>query len=182
MKKIALFTSLISLFFLNSCVKTLEAPELINEEELITTLVVSLESATDKIELRYTDLDGDGPNPGVFQAPNLKPNTTYEGKLQFLNESESPAEDITLEIEEESNDHQVFYVVNGLNVTIEPVNIDSNGYYLGTSFNLTTLTAASEGQLQFILRHLPTKPNDGNPSTAGGATDLSVIFNLKITE
>ncbi len=181
MKNITFFTSLISLIFLNSCVKTLEAPELINEEELITTLVVTLESATDQIELRYTDLDGDGPNQGVFQAPNLKPNTTYSGKLQFLNESESPAEDITLEIEEESNDHQVFYVVNGLNATIEPVNIDLNGYYLGTTFSLTTLSV-SEGQLQFILRHLPTKPNDGNPATAGGATDLSVIFNLKITE
>lgn len=180
MRSSVFYISLISLLF-NSCIKSLEAPELINEEELITTLVVQLENTSEIIELRYTDLDGDGPNIGVYQTQELKANTTYSGRLQFLNESDSPAEDITLEVEEEADDHQIFYLVNGLDLSIESTNLDNNGYYLGTEFTITTASASS-GQLQFILRHLPNKPNDGNPATAGGATDLSVAFSLNISE
>lgn len=181
MRTTTLFTFILSSLLYTSCIKSLEAPELINEEELITTLVVYLESATETIELRYTDLDGDGPNEGVYSTANLKANTTYSGSLKFINESINPAEDITLEVEEEADDHQVFYVVNGLDLSIESTNLDTKGYYLGTEFSIQTQSASS-GQLQFILRHLPTKPNDGNPATAGGATDLSVVFPLTVTE
>ena len=181
MKNLFFLFSILSLFLFNSCIKSLETPELINEEELITTLVVTLNSATESLELRYTDLDGDGPNTGEYQLEDLKANTNYTGTLKFLNVTEDPAEDITLEVKEESNDHQVFYVVNGLDVVIESTDLDNNGYYLGTEFTLRTSTT-STGQLQFILRHLPNKPNDGNPATAGGATDLSVSFPLSIIE
>ena len=181
MKTILRLSSLLILLITTSCIKGLEAPELINEEELITTLVISLDSGTETLEFRYTDLDGDGPSQGVFQIQDLKAHTNYSGRISFLNESESPAEDITEEVEEESDDHQVFYLVNGLDLTIESTNLDSKGYYLGTEFNLST-ASPSQGQLQFILRHLPTKPNDGNPATAGGATDLSVAFTLQIVE
>jgi hypothetical protein len=51
--------------------------------------------------LTSRDLDGDGPNaPVVTVSGDLLVNTTYTGSVSFLNESITPADDITLELKE----------------------------------------------------------------------------------
>ena len=39
----------------------------------------------------------------------LTANTTYDGSIRLLNESEEEVEEITEEIEEEDDEHQFFY-------------------------------------------------------------------------
>ena len=56
--------------------------------------------------------------------------------------------------------------------------MDSNGYFLGTEFELTANTASS-GSLTFTLRHEPTKPNQGL-SSAGGETDTEATFAITV--
>lgn len=157
-------------------------PEVVNEEEIITTLTVTLtpNGGGTAITLQTRDLDGDGPNaPVVEVSGNLAAETTYNGSIVLLNETVSPAEDITEEVEEESDEHQFFYTVgNGLNVTTDYSNFDTNGNPLGTEFTLTT-AAASSGDLTFTLRHEPTKPNTGL-SDAGGETDFTTTFNVTV--
>ncbi|MAH82264.1 MAG: type 1 periplasmic binding fold superfamily protein [Flavobacteriaceae bacterium] len=155
-------------------------PEAVNEEEVITTMEVTLTSGASVITLKTQDLDGDGPNaPVVTVSGNLAAGTTYDGVMKFLNELESPAENITEEVEEEDLDHQVFFTVgSGLDVTTEYSNNDSAGNPLGTQFKLTA-GSASSGNLTFTLVHEPTKPNTGLAS-AGGETDIDATFSITI--
>ena len=155
-------------------------PEVVNEEEVITTMEVTLTSGASVIILKTQDLDGDGPNaPVVTVSGNLAAGTTYDGVMKFLNELESPAENITEEVEEEDLEHQVFFTVgSGLDVTTEYSNFDSAGNNLGTQFKLTA-GSASSGNLTFSLVHEPTKPNTGLAS-AGGETDIDATFSITI--
>ena len=153
---------------------------MVNEEEVITTMEVTLTSGASVIILKTQDLDGDGPNaPVVTVSGNLAAGTTYDGVMKFLNELESPAENITEEVEEEDLEHQVFFTVgSGLDVTTEYSNFDSAGNNLGTQFKLTA-GSASSGNLTFSLVHEPTKPNTGLAS-AGGETDIDATFSITI--
>jgi hypothetical protein len=174
-----LFTTLLFV----SCSKDDDStPEPVNEEEVITTLTATLVPAGQgtTITLKSQDLDGDGPNPPVITVSgNLSAGVIYNGTIELLNEMESPAEDITEEVEEEDLDHQFFYTIGGgLDVTTSYENNDSEGNPLGTEFTLVA-GAASSGALTFTLRHEPTKPNTGLDD-AGGETDLAVTFNLTV--
>ena len=156
-------------------------PIIINEEEVITTVRVQLTEGTNMVTLESLDDDGDdGPNAPVFTISGpLTANTTYTGTVTFLNEIEDPAEDITEEVEEESDEHQVFFTpASGLNVTTTATNFDGNGNPLGTEFTLTT-GEASTGNFTVTLRHEPTKPNTGL-ADAGGETDVEVTFNVTV--
>ena len=45
--------------------------------------------------------------------------TQYQGAVRFLNETETPAEEITDEVLEEADEHQVFYTTSeGLNIQL----------------------------------------------------------------
>ena len=161
-----------------SCSKDDDSPEPINEEEVITTMTVVLNPGN--ITLKSQDLDGDGPNaPNVTVSGNLSANTTYTGSVTFLNELESPAEDITEEVEEEDDKHQVIFVSSGVALSVSDLNTDGNGNDLGTQFSLST-AAAGSGTLRIVLRHEPTKPNDGTLAGAGGETDIDVSFNVTV--
>ncbi|OIQ30967.1 MAG: type 1 periplasmic binding fold superfamily protein [Bacteroidetes bacterium MedPE-SWsnd-G2] len=175
-----LIPALFSTLLFVSCSSDDDTPAPVNEEELITTLTVTLSDGGTPITLTYQDLDGDGPNnPEITVSGDLANNTVYNGSIVLLNESVSPAEDITEEVEEESDEHQFFYTIgNGLNATTAYTNFDTNGENLGTTFTLTT-GDASAGTLTFTLRHEPTKPNTGL-ADAGGETDIETTFNVTI--
>ncbi|WP_046755767.1 hypothetical protein [Kordia jejudonensis] len=164
-----------SLLF-TACSSDDDAPAPVNEEEVITTVTVSLTNGGNTITLVSRDLDGDGPNDPVFTiSGNLAASTTYLGSVVLLNETETPAENITTEVTEEDLEHQLFYTVGGnLDLTTSNFNLDSAGNILGTTFQLTT-GAASTGSFTVTLRHEPTKPNTGL-ADAGGETDVSATF------
>ncbi|HET8735419.1 MAG TPA: type 1 periplasmic binding fold superfamily protein [Pricia sp.] len=157
-----------------------ETPEPVNEEEVITTMTVTLTPDGDgpPITMQTQDLDGAGPNaPEVEVSGNLTTGATYDGSILLLNETKTPAENITEEVEAEAGKHQFFYSVGGnLDVTTEYGNLDDAGNPLGTAFTLT-VGAASSGTLTFTLRHEPTKPNTGLDD-AGGETDITATFEV----
>ena len=96
-------------------------PDPVNEEEVITTLTVTLDSGSDTVVMQYQDLDGDGSDVAtVTVSGSLNANTVYDGSIVLLNETEMPAENITVEVEEEDDEHQFFYTVgSGLDVATE---------------------------------------------------------------
>ncbi len=157
-------------------------PDPVNEEEVITTLTATLtpDGGGTTITLQTRDLDGDGPNaPEVTVSGNLATGVTYNGSIVLLNETETPAENITEEVMEEAEEHQFFYTTGGgLEVTTVYVDMDSDGNPLGTEFTLTAGNPSS-GTLTFTLRHEPTKPNTGL-SDAGGETDIAATFNVTV--
>ena len=159
-----------------------DTPEPVNEDELITTLSVTLtpDGGGDAVTLKKFDSDGDGPLAPEITSGNLTAGTTYSGSILVLNETESPAENVTLEVVEEGGDHQFFYIPDAnLDITTTYGNNDAAGNPLGTEFTLTT-GDISTGNLTITLRHEPKKPNDGTLDDAGGETDVDGVFPISI--
>tara|TARA_B100000989_G_C19430834_1_gene422977 strand:- start:248 stop:793 length:546 start_codon:yes stop_codon:yes gene_type:complete len=163
-----------------SCSKDDDEPEHVHEHEVMTTMNVTLTSSSGNVTLSFQDLDIDGPNPpSISVSGNLSSETLYMGSIEILNETETPPENVTTEIIEENDEHQFFFTLSsGLEVDISTTDSDSNGNPLGQQFNLQTHSPGS-GTLTITLIHEPNKPNSGL-SSAGGATDIEVTFNLVV--
>lgn len=192
MKKLFYLTALtVSIFTISSCNKD-DSPTIfplpINEEELITTVTTTLTNGANVITLRSRDLDGDGPtDPVVTVSGNLMANTVYTGRISLLDETKTPIDDITEEIEtsvQEKLDHQFFFgALDGLFGTFLYTDQDANAKPVGINFTYTTGTASS-GKLNVILKHLPNKNAAGvaagNIANSGGATDVDVKYSITI--
>lgn len=154
-----------------------------NEEELITNVTFTLTpTAGDPVTLSFVDPDGDG--NGTVTGGTLAANTTYTGAIVLTNESESPAEDITEEVQEEDLDHQFFFSASaGLNVTVSYGDADANGNPLGLATTVTT-GDASTGTLNVTLLHEPAKDasgvSDGDITNAGGEADVDITFDITV--
>ncbi len=160
-------------------------PELPNEEELITTLIYTLTPTAGgaPVVLSYRDLDGDGGNPPVITTGNLTANTTYNGTIVLLNESKTPAEDITAEVRAEGKAHQLFFRSTVSGMTITYTDTDADGRPIGLSTQLST-GARGSGNLTITLRHNPNKAAagvaQGNIANAGGETDIETTFDINV--
>ena len=187
MKKIFSFYLLLALTVsMASCDKEDEPddPIIPNQEEVITTLTYTLTPVGEGnvVVFSFQDLDGDGGNDPVLTEGTLAANTVYAGALVLLNETESPAEDITLEVEEEADEHQFFFssTLSDLSVSYTDT---YNGNPLGITSELTT-GAAGSGVMTVILRHEPNKDAegvaDGDITNAGGETDIEVDFTVNV--
>jgi len=153
--------------------------EQVNEEEQITTVRVELTSGTDVVVLNYLDADGDGPGDAVVTGGTLTAGTSYTGTVTFLNEMESPAEDITVEVREEGEEHQLFYSFSDSSVaSVSNLDEDADGNTLGLSFTLSALTIGST-DMNVTLIHEPTKPAT-TVAEAGGETDIAVSFPVTV--
>lgn len=182
MKKLRNLTiAMVILTSLNSCNND---DTQVNEEEVITTVTTTLTGGGQTITLTSRDLDGDGPNaPVVTASGNLTANRTYTGAVTFLNETVSPADNITTEVLEEGVDHQIFYQAPSALGTFTYSDTDANGKPIGLRFTLLTGNAGS-GNITVTLRHLPNKSATGVASgditNAGGATDAAVTYQVTV--
>ncbi|WP_348668036.1 type 1 periplasmic binding fold superfamily protein [uncultured Polaribacter sp.] len=184
-KTIILLAGVSSIFL--ACSNNDDLPEVINEEELITTVSATLipQNGGETILLKSIDLDGgDGPNaPVISVSGNLTSDTNYAVTLEILNETEDPAENITLEILEEDEAHQFFYSFTNSLATTTYKDQDANGNPVGVVFDLVTGTAAT-GNFNITLKHEPNKEaanvSSGDITNASGETDVQVTFNLTV--
>lgn len=152
----------------------------VNEDEVITTVITTLTGGGQVVTLTSRDLDGDGPNaPVITVSGNLSANTSYMGSVSFLNETETPAENITTEIVDEGVDHQLFFQAPSALGTFTYNDTDANGKPIGIQFTLLTGNATS-GNLLVTLRHEPNKSAagvaTGDITNAGGSTDAAITY------
>lgn len=158
-----------------------------NEQELITTVKATFTPVLgggSPVEFTFSDIDGDGGNAPVITNGTLAANTSYSLALEFLNESETPAENKNSEIISEGKEHQVFFqTASGLNLSFSYSDQDADGKPIGLSA-LANTTAASSGNLKITLRHEPNKGGanvaSGDITNAGGETDVEVNFNVTV--
>lgn len=160
-------------------------PDIPEEEELITTLRYTLTpvGGGDVVELYFQDLDGPGGEDATITADTLAANTTYIGSFELLNEQESPAENITEEIEEEKEEHQFFFKTSITGLTVGYTDKDAGDKPVGLE-SLVATTEAGSGTFTVTLIHEPVKDAagvaDGDITNAGGETDIEVLFNVTI--
>lgn len=156
-----------------------------NEEELITTVRLTFQSANnvEQKQFSYVDLDGDGGAAPVIEADTLSADSIYAVTIEVLNESDDPAEDITAEILAEDEAHQFFFQPTGVNVAVTYADADGNGQQIGLT-TTWTVGAASNGTIVVTLRHGPDKGatgvSTGDITNAGGDTDIEVTFPVVI--
>ena len=91
---------------------------------------------------------------------------------------EDPAEDITEEVQEEDDEHQVFFSASGVVMEFVYMDFDGDGNPLGTQFVLAPISQG-DGSLTITLIHEPNKPNDGL-DTAGGEIDIQTTFSVTV--
>lgn len=156
----------------------------VNEEEVITTVTTTLTNGSTVITLRSRDLDGDGPNvPVVTVSGPLRANTVYTGAVTFLNETVAPIDDITLEVKEEGEEHQLFFQAPSALGTFAYTDTDAKGKPIGLEFTMTTKSATS-GNLVVTLRHQPNKSasgvTTGDIANAGGSTDAAITYPVEV--
>lgn len=152
-----------------------------NDGELITTVKVSLTEvgATTPQVFVFKDVDGPGGQaPVQFDSIIVNANKIYSASVQLLNESVSPADDITLEVSAEADDHQFYYEPTVAGLTVTNLNVDSKGLPLGTS-SIWTTTAVGKGTMKITLKHKPGAKAAGDP-VSKGETDIEVGFGVRV--
>jgi hypothetical protein len=161
-----------------------EDPEPENEEELITTLEMTFSpvGGGDDVVFSVYDEDGDGPIEPVYTNGTLAANTDYNVAIEVRNDVEN--EDITAEIIEEDEEHQFFFqTAVSLFLEFSYEDADDNGDPIGLS-TIFYAQEPSNGTLTVTLRHEPNKSADGarngDPSNAGGETDIQATFDVVI--
>ena len=139
------------------------------KQKVISSGTKNLDEAKVILEKWYDDLVS-----GALEAKNQENDHISDKTAETAS-----TENITVEIEEEDDEHQFFYTVgSGLDVFTEYSNFDGDGNPLGTLFALN-VGSASSGGLTFTLRHEPNKPNSGLEN-AGGSTDIEVTFDVTV--
>jgi hypothetical protein len=175
---------------LASCKKEADAPAVTpppdtNESELITTVRLTFYtlSFAEYKYMTFTDPDGDGGALPIILADTLSADSIYNVEVEVLNESVSPAEDITQEIIAEGTAHQFFFQQDPDLLFLNYGDSDDNGAPIGV-LNTCVVITPGAGTLRVILRHQPDKSavgvSSGDITNAGGDTDIEVVFPLVV--
>jgi len=172
-----------------------DTPSAVNEEELITDMVLTFTNTADQSVSTFTFSDPDGPGGNAPSIDDivLTDTAVYNVSVQVLDASNpNDVEDITSEVLEEDEEHQFFYIPGGgadnsLTVTYETSEVDDDGNPIGVSTVWNTLQPTTDNEtIQIVLRHDLDKNAPGlsinDFAGAGGETDIDVTFNLTVTD
>ena len=159
------------------------------EVELITTLKITFtpQGGGSPLTVQFQDLDGEGGNAPVVDRIVVDAGTVYDGVIQELNGLESPPEDITEEIREEAEVHQLFFETLGGFAPATVAYADKESDYVtntgadhpvGLKFTLTVPPNARNGQFRVSQSHYDAGPKDG--VTPSDETDIEVTFEVEV--
>lgn len=156
--------------------------EIGEENELITTIRLNFKNGNEIKSFSYKDLDGEGGKVPIIDKISLASNTTYDLSIEFLDESKSPAVNITEEVSGESDEHLVLFSPSTTSLgTYTYSDKDVNLLPIGLKGKYSTKSAGA-GMLKVQLRHQP--PVNGKNTKDGtsipGSDDINIDFVLEI--
>ncbi len=187
MKKKSFFWAITtSILITISCKKE---PQAINEEELISTLIISLKKNSSLSIQNYiwNDTDGIGGIDATVDSIIIDKDAEYNASILLLNTHKTPTDTISNEVLEEGTTHQFFYQSTPAsalsNFQYQTPN-DADGNPIGINFRFETIDASNTGFLKIILRHQPNKlgsgVSSGDITNAQGETDIEIEFPFRI--
>ena len=171
--------------------------------EVMTTLKLTFTANSDGSSFVASWADPENDGSPVIDDIKLTNGETYTVTFSVLNELEEPAEDITPEITDEMDEHQIFFTGSAVVGPAQKDNTDAvvehtyedsdnNGLPIGLT-NSFLATQTGNGVPSVLLRHMP--PVNGNAvKVAGladvmdsgsatdlpGSTDINVDFNVTV--
>ena len=173
-----------------------------NENEVITTVTLTFtpSGGGDALVFAFDDPENDG-DP-VIDDVVLDNAVDYDMTVGFTNKLSDPPEEITDEVNEEHDVHQVFVFGSGVTgpasagdtplVTHAYDDVDGNDLPVGLKNTITT-DATGSAELSILLRHMPPENDtavkvagladdfkEGGESALPGSTDASVTFPLTV--
>ena len=154
-----------------------------DDNELITTVeLVFTDPVNVSRSFKFRDIDGDTrTKPEAFDTLKLDRNTEYKVSIHIGDESKGAYEDITEDIQEESDVHLFVYRPNPVSLlAIQITDVDKNALPIGLNAKAKTQYFPGSGLLQVMLKHQP--PLNGKIVKTGeeevGSTDLDLSFPL----
>lgn len=171
-----------------------------NELEAFTTVELTFNDGAGDTVATWADPANDGTI--TVDPISLSVGKEYALTVKFFNELEDPAEDMTVEVNDEADEHQVLFYGDAITgpastsasaiATHAYDDMDSNDLPIGLTNTLTADTAGT-GPLKVMLRHLPEEDGtavkvdglagefaDGGSSAIGGDVDIDVEFDLTV--
>lgn len=160
-------------------------PEITNEEEVITKITVTLNTAGGTpVVLGWSDtnLNSIVDPAEITSSGALLASKAYTATIELLNESADPVINVSDEVREEGEDHIFCFTATNVNIAFSGFSTDANGQQLGLTSTWTT-GAASTGTVTIKLWHQPgfktgSCPLPGDPGI--GETDVDIDFNVQI--
>ena len=177
LKKNLKYSFILGIIFLISCSK--DDPDAINEQEFISNVVVDIASPDGTIQTIDWDLSETN-----TESINLKPNSNYTVELSFENRSDpTDIEDVTLEIIDEADEHQVFFEFADVSVSVTSASNDtkdgSRGVLLKSVWNASS---SGTGIVRVYLIHQPTNFNATTREGFGGFNDVAIDIPVTISD
>jgi hypothetical protein len=181
------FIAAIAIFI--SCEK--DDPKPVNEEEVFTRVDLKVtnqaDNATETISFEVdhdhnhaiSTREDDDHDHGDHKVVELESDSTYKFEITFWNEEEN----VTAEIIEEADEHQVFYeLAAGSGITVTAAADDTkdsgnNPVHLKTLWKTTT---AGEVDVEAYLIHDPTSKTGTVRADFGGSTDVEIEFEAHV--
>jgi len=185
--KVSVVLLLMTSAVLTSCRRT-DNPADANEQEKITTVTLKLTPATggSPVEATWRDLDGPGGNAPQITPLNLRAGLTYNGEIEFKDESKNPAKDKTEEIEKEGDEHLISYIVGGNatgRLTITRTDRDANGLEVGLKYRATVSAgSATSGTLRIVLYHYTAPARKTSALAPSNEIDIDAAFPVNISQ
>ena len=194
------------LFILTFACSKDEDPEPAHEEEVITLVTVEVTKVGSSETARYNfeveghdhahddddhddhdDDDDHDDHEGEHMEIELEANSSYNVSMLIYNDSDpNNIENITLEIIEEADEHQIFYAItdelSGFSISSASNDTkDSSGNPLFIKTTWTT-TGETSGDVVGYLIHEPTSKTGSTRTDFGGATDFEIEFEVHVEE
>lgn len=162
----------------------------------IEFIFTNIEDPEDETRGIWEDEDGFGPGePVIIQHPEFKANTTY--RLTFIMENRlvTPVEDVTEEILDEDDEHQMFFEfseslfsdpegIGNIQDRDGPINyqdFDDNGLPLGLETLWTTGEVQENASFRAVLGHQPGVKSETSTWDSGDI-DWDITFTINVTE
>ena len=167
----------LAFLFIVSCSK--DDPDAVNEQEFISNVLMTIESADGTSQTVDWDL-----SEMNSQTISLKVNTDHNVGLRFINSSDpTDVEEVTLEIIDEADEHQVFFEFADVSVNVTSASNDtkvgSRGVLLNSVWNASS---TGTGLVRVYLIHQPTNFNATTREGMGGFNDVAIDIPVSIVE
>jgi len=155
-----------------------------HDHEVMTRVVLTLADTNGNSTQDVTWSDPAGDGNATVEDIVLAAGETYEVQVSIWNDLSDPAEEITPEIIDEAEEHQIFVTVpDFIEYTI--LDADANGLDLGLEQEWSALETGT-GTLTLGLRHMPeedgvsVKTEDMDLDNLPGAWDVNIDFPVTV--
>jgi hypothetical protein len=171
---------LMAMAIVTGCKK--DEPNPVEDNENLTTVRLKFTEGGTTSTFTFKDLDGAGGNAPIIDKISLKPNTNYTLAVEILDESKTPAGNITNDIFDERDQHIFQYVATPATVlSVTSTDKDTRGFPVGLTATARTVGAGT-GKLKVVLHHQP--PVNGKAIKDGtfgvGSVDFDGTFDVDV--